>query len=291
MDQIFFIGGITFLTVLLVVLYKRNTNQKKVIRLLIQQNQIVRHQNEALQIENTRLERQHSVSNRLLAIISHDVRSPLHVIKGLVSLIEDCALNPDELQKSCTVLTTNLDATIHLVDNILHWSRSQINGIQSQPLEFDIFLLIEEVIHQLHTQAGNKQIRLAFIIETADQVVSNPVWGYADPVMIEIVIRNLLTNAIKFSESGADVIVQVDIKGDFIEVSVHDKGKGIAIEDQGRLFQMERLFSTAGTADEKGTGLGLAFCKELIEKNGGKIRCESVSGKGSTFFFTIPVKK
>ncbi|MDJ1506654.1 HAMP domain-containing sensor histidine kinase [Xanthocytophaga agilis] len=295
MSQNSFVVVVTLLAGLFVVLYKKRAGYRKNLNFLIEKNQQLLQEKDLLQAENTRLEKQHTINSRLFSIISHDVRGPLHVIKGLVSLLGQSEMTSDDLKKYCRVLTTNLEASIHLVENILQWSRSQLNGIHSQPFHFDLALVIEEVIEQLHTQASNKQILVKFIqvdLRTKQSLAaSSLVRVYADPVMIEIAIRNLLTNAIKFSKSGDVVIVGTQSKADFIELFVQDKGPGIAKEAQVRLFQMDSPFSTTGTANEKGSGLGLAFCKEMIEKNGGTIRCESVYGNGATFFFTVPKSK
>ena len=168
-----------------------------------------------------------------------------------------------------------------LLDNLLQWSRSQTGAIKFQPHDFDLGLLLEGNRELLHPQAETKHIRIE---------LTNPysIAVHAHLESVDTVIRNLMSNAIKFTAPGGQVTVTAKEERNEVVVSVTDTGVGIPQPVVDKLFRIDVRHSTNGTANEKGTGLGLVLCKEFVEKNGGNLGVRSIEGRGSTFYFTLP---
>ena len=173
---------------------------------------------------------------------------------------------------------------LSMLDNMLNWALSQMTGLNLQPKTFDISELIQNNVNAFKAQAAQKNISL--IDESPQQV-----WVYADISTIEIILRNLIINAIKFCNSGDYIRIGILIENDFCNVSVTDTGIGISDEVQQRLFSSSTVYSTSGTANEKGTGLGLTLCRDLAEVNGGKIWIDKEYKEGSRFVFSIVIKE
>jgi signal transduction histidine kinase len=167
-----------------------------------------------------------------------------------------------------------------MLENLLFWARNQTDGIKVKAVKFDVVQMIEDVIQVLENQARDKNI--SFIVPDIKKYV------FADSEMIKVVIRNLISNAIKFTKNGGDILVTVtDYSENELLIGVKDSGVGISEEKQRNLFTLGSG-SSMGTDKEKGTGLGLVLCKELVEKHGGKIWVNSKINEGSIFSFTIP---
>jgi signal transduction histidine kinase len=171
--------------------------------------------------------------------------------------------------------------TFDLLQNLLIWARTQTGALDFEPVVFDISERITENIELVKSQAARKNIEISY-------QDAGPVEVTGDIRMIDTVLRNLLTNAIKFTEARGSVTVEVTRMTDRIEVTVRDTGVGIAQENIPRLFLLDNKYSRKGTAKEKGSGLGLILCREFIEKHHGVIRVESEPGKGSRFIFGLP---
>ncbi len=171
-----------------------------------------------------------------------------------------------------------------LILNLLQWARSQTGRIEYNPENNDLKFEIDENISLLIESAEAKNLNLYSEIEENTFV-------YGDKNMIKTVIRNLISNAIKFTHNGGEIKISSKNKNDFIEVAVIDTGIGISKENITKLFRIDAQYTTYGTAEEKGSGLGLILCREFIEKNGGKIWIESELEKGSAFKFTLPQKQ
>jgi signal transduction histidine kinase len=171
-----------------------------------------------------------------------------------------------------------------LLENLLDWSRSQTGRIKYEPDMISLRYLIESTIILLMQNALEKDIEL-------DAEVNEDINVFVDREMIATVIRNLVANAIKFTDSGGRIDILAEEKGDVVEVAVVDTGIGIRKEDMKKLFRIDVHHSTIGTSQEKGTGLGLILCREFVERHGGKIWAESEFGKGSTFKFTLPKQR
>jgi len=186
----------------------------------------------------------------------------------------------EEIKVLIPDIVKDLDYATGLMENLLQWAKSQMQGGTVNPQLIDVSLLIKETSQLLRLQAENKRVHVNFKQE-------NPVYILADKDMINLVLRNLLSNAIKFTPAEGQVSVGVEETEESVEVFVQDTGTGISPENMNKLFG-DDFFTTKGTANETGTGLGLVLCKEFLHKNGGEIMVESEHGKGSRFKFRLP---
>ena len=168
-----------------------------------------------------------------------------------------------------------------MLNNLLEWSRSQTGNIEFTPESFDISALIKESKGLLCTQAQNKRISIL-----DDSNLSARVTAHRQS--LSTVVRNLISNSIKFTPEGGLIKLATKQKKDHVVVSIADTGVGKSQEEIDKLFRIDSKHTTKGTADEKGTGLGLILCKDFVEKNGGRLWVESEEGKGSVFYFTVP---
>jgi len=223
-----------------------------------------------------------STKDKFYSIIAHDLRSPfqslLSVSKLLATEIE--SLSQEEIIMFSKGLNDNLLNLYALLKNLLNWSLMQRNMMEYKPTDLNLFDLVDEKIEMSNQSALKKNISITNKVDTGTMV-------FADDNMLRSVVQNLLTNAIKFTQSEGRIIVSSKEKDGFVEVCVQDTGIGIELEKSSELFNFNTIFSTNGTDGEKGTGLGLPLCKEFVEKNGGKIWVESEIGKGSKFTFTL----
>jgi len=231
---------------------------------------------------NAHKRRLNAVKNKLLSIIGHDLRSPIATLQGFVALLQQSALSEEQIRYFSNKMNESLISTSHLLNNLLYWAKSQMEGMQVNSKNIDVLSIIGQNIRLAQTRAAEKQVTLL-----ADETAS-PVMAYADEIMVDLVIRNLVENAIKFSRSGDTVSIFAIADEKKVSVTVKDTGQGIAAADHHKIFNTSIVHTTTGTAREKGSGLGLSLCKELVEKNGGNIRFESKPGKGTSFTFTLP---
>jgi signal transduction histidine kinase len=173
---------------------------------------------------------------------------------------------------------------LKLLDNLLQWARVQTGRMEANPDIFNLVKIIDQVVGFYNVTAFEKQVNL---VSTAE----GEIMVFADKNMIRTVLRNLVSNALKYTAMEGVVVLGAKLLPDKIEVTVKDNGLGMAPEMVAKLFNLDQTFSTVGTANEQGTGLGLILCKEFIEKNRGTISVESVHGHGSTFRFTLPLSE
>lgn len=276
-----YIAGLTLLILVTVYLVISNRRWKKFNALLKERNAAVIAQKEKIDEQNTHLEKLNTVKNKLLSIISHDFRSPLNSLQSMVELIGDGTLTTADIRQMSTLMSEKLNVTVQLVENMLHWAKSQMDGTVLNAEHFDLQKVVDENVRLAKGHADTKRVHISA------QVVT-PAIAFADKATVDIVIRNLVNNAIKFSRAGDRLSLSVVDQERFVKVTVQDTGTGIPAERQSQLFDSVTGFTTPGTSNEKGTGLGLPLCKELVEKNGGTIWFESEPGKGSSFMFTIP---
>jgi two-component system sensor histidine kinase/response regulator len=272
-----FLSGFVLLVVFSFFLYRSNAAKKKL-------NALLRIQNEGMTLQNKLLEDLNALKNRILSIIGHDLRGPIGSLRNVVDLMNAEALTEDDIRHLGSRLDDSLLGTEHLLENLLFWAKSQMEGMQVHARTFDILTTIEGNIRLLQSRAQDKKVRLR-VEEGASMVIV-----HADETMIDIVLRNLLENAIKFSLEGGTVWVKAETIEGTVRVIIKDTGQGIAPEDQPRIFDKSASFTTAGTGQEKGSGLGLTLCRDLVEKNNGTIGFSSSPGWGSSFWFTLPVE-
>ena len=225
-----------------------------------------------------------ATKDRFFSIIAHDLRNPFNSLLGFSELLVRNAqrYSVEKIQNLANVLNTTSKQSYTLLENLLEWSRLQTGAIELQLVELNPNELTDEVRLLCEPLAASKDIDLQLYVNY-DGFVK------ADPDMIKTVLRNLVTNAIKFTYPQGHVWISIQRVGDHVLFTVSDTGTGIDQEHLDKLFKIESKLSQAGTAAEKGTGLGLILCKEFIVKHSGKIWAESKLGKGSDFKFTIPL--
>ncbi|MEI7723775.1 MAG: HAMP domain-containing sensor histidine kinase [Bacteroidota bacterium] len=218
-----------------------------------------------------------------MSIISHDLRSPFNGILGFIDLLlqEYHEITDEERIQYIQNIQSSSQTAFNLLENLLEWSRIQTGKIQLNFEKLNIGELIDETILLLQTAADKKQILL-------NSLVKPDCFIYADKNSMLTAIRNLLSNALKFTPKGGQITVRAAQAGSMWEISISDTGIGISPENLANLFFTGKVVKTRGTDNEKGTGLGLILCKEFIEKNGGTIRAQSNPGFGSTFIISLP---
>ena len=286
MLAIIFIGSL-----LLLKIKRERTN------LLEKQNQEIINQRNSIEQKNKRLNEAneklaHSEYNlkkliktkdKLFSIIAHDLRGPFIGMVGLTSILEKKALkfSPEEVSKYAFLIHDSSLKLLTLIDNLLHWSRSQTGKLKLLPKSLLVKNLVDDVLTVMKTQADAKNIQLQ------NEVPENSTI-FADYDSMATVIRNLVSNAIKFTGSNGLITISASRQFENTEIIVSDTGVGINPDDLGKIFKIEENFSKKGTNQEGGTGLGLIICKEFVEKNGGSIKVESKLGSGTKFILSLP---
>lgn len=238
---------------------------------------------EKAETANVQLRELNANKDTFFSIIAHDLRGPLSSLHELTQLIEENldSYSQDDLKELIVFQKTAAEILYKLLENLLTWSRVQRGMIVYQPQHIDIKWLVNRAIDLLKVQAEGKRITLQSLIQ-------EQMFLYADVNMVDTLIRNLISNALKFTHSGGTVKVSARQDEHEIEVAVSDTGVGIEAENLQKLFRIDARYKRAGTAQEEGTGLGLILCKEFIERHHGKIWVESQVDKGSVFRFTLP---
>ena len=220
--------------------------------------------------------------DKMCSVISHDLRAPLGGIKSMLDLIyEDNAEKQEISKKSLDSLKNAADQTYNLLENLLYWSRSQRGNLVNDPEKVNIHELVLENIELLRTMSKNKNI------EIHNEVDEN-IYAWADRNMIKTVLRNLIINAIKFTDAKGTVTISSKENNEKVEVEVADNGIGIQKSNLEKILNNKEYYTTFGTNREKGSGLGLNLCIDFINRNDGELFIDSEYGKGSTFTFTLP---
>lgn len=232
------------------------------------------------------LESINSTKDKFFSIISHDLRGPFLAFLGLSKILaeEIDTLSQEKIKKVSKILNTSLHRQYELLTDLLDWSRIQSNKVILNIQNLNLCNEVEKVLEPLHLTAEQKEVSLS--VEVDKDILIK-----ADSNMLRLVLRNLISNGIKFSHKGNEVKISASNKGDGIQIIVTDSGVGIKEQNLTKLFQIDTRFSTDGTAKEKGTGLGLVLCQEIMEKHNGAINVESEIGKGTKFIINFPSKK
>ncbi len=221
--------------------------------------------------------------DKFFALIAHDLKSPFNGLLGVTEILSENfdELPPNQTKKLILELKKSVSNVYALVEGLLSWAQIQTGKIEYRFEKTDLFNLAKEVTEQLETSAKNKNIKL-------EQNVGENTFAIADEKSVSAVFRNLISNAIKYTNPGGEVKIEAVKKDGFMEISVEDNGTGMSAGKLKRLFKITKIVSEEGTARETGTGLGLILCKEFVEKNSGRIWAQSEPGKGSRFIFTLP---
>lgn len=234
-------------------------------------------------LEQTRhLEEMNQVKDRLFSIVSHDLKDSITGVKAFLDLLKEDSISQEEFDELIPELSENADNAAALLMNLLNWSKSQMQNLEPKPEEFNIQDVFSEKMKLVEKKVNEKQIILL------DESIKDFV--FADRSMVEIVIQNLLANAVKFSRVGDVITISNRERNGNVLICIEDTGVGISAENQEKLFK-NGGFTTRGTGHEKGTGLGLSICKQLVELNHGEIWVESEPNLGSKFFVELPKAK
>ncbi len=264
---------VALVVILLFTVYRSGQRRIRINKLLMEHQEEIKRRSEELAQLN-------QVKDKFFSIISHDLRSPMNALSAILAMMDNDQINPEEFGRLNKELRIQFNHTKTLINNLLDWTLLQMDKLKIQSEKIDLHSLIEETFKLLNS-LNTKETSL-------ENKVAPSTYCYGDLNMLSLVLRNLVLNAIKFTESRGRVQVFATISGsNELVIAVKDNGIGIGPEIQKLLFEKTSGYSTRGTANEKGTGLGLILCKEFVEKNGGKIWLESEVGKGSTFYFTI----
>ncbi|WP_452224096.1 tetratricopeptide repeat-containing sensor histidine kinase [Lacinutrix chionoecetis] len=265
--------------VFFVLFYLKRNSRLKYTRELETKNQKIELQNEAILEQSKHLQSVNEVKDKLFSIVSHDLKDSLTSTKGFIDLLKEGQLSQEEFHNLLPELSENANNASLLLFNLLNWSKSQMQSLKPKPSLFDIQEVFYEKLKLVEQKIQNKGITLK------DNTLRDFV--YADRSMVEIILQNLLANAVKFCKKGDTITISNTISNGSAIISVADSGVGITVENQHKLFG-NNTFTTIGTENEKGTGLGLTICRELVELNKGKIWVDSEINKGSTFFVELP---
>lgn len=241
---------------------------------------------ESLKESETQLRELNATKDKLLSIIAHDLRSPFNGILGFTDILIENIYDFEiaETEEFVRIINSSAKNTLSLLDNLLNWAKTQTGQISFDPEIIIMSSIIREVIELSHSSAVVKDISLI-------QNQSDEIKVYADENMLRTVLRNLISNAIKFTKPGGNINIYVISKHNQVEISISDNGVGINDQTLNNLFDISTTTTSYDTANEKGSGLGLVLCKEFVEKLGGNIWAESEVGKGSDFKFTLPLCK
>ncbi len=259
---------------------------KKTNTLLKQKIDDLEKTNDKLRLSAVTLEQLNATKNRFFSIIAHDLKNPFNALLGFSELITTSfnQLKEQEIKEYISLVHQSSQNLYKLLENLLKWSAAQTGKMHYLPEQFDLVSLINSEIHFLRINASKKQIEISK--NTPDEMIIN-----SDKLVLSSVIRNILDNAIKFTRPGGNIKVSAEKKYREVIVKISDSGIGIPKDMQKKMFSIDGEIGRKGTNNEEGGGLGLILCKDLIERAGGKIGMESGLGKGSTFWFSLPVEK
>jgi two-component system sensor histidine kinase/response regulator len=248
---------------------------------LQEKNEKIEKQKAEIEQKATELDELNSLKNKLFSVISHDMKTPMYALRNLFRSMQQMDMSGKEIKAIIPDVVTDLNYTTGLMENLLHWVKSQMNSSSFSPDELNMEDITDEAIHVHQLQATTKNIS---IIREMDESVD----VFADKDMVNLVLRNLLSNAIKFTPEKGKIIIRVKTESPFCRVLVIDNGIGMDQETLTKI-QDNLYYSTNGTAMESGTGLGLMLCRDFLSKNGGALLVESELGNGSVFSFTLPL--
>lgn len=222
--------------------------------------------------------------DRFMQILAHDLRSPFTALLGFSELLLSNLRNYslEDIESQLLIIRNTSKKTFHLLEDILLWSKSQSGKLPFNPQEHDFSLVCREIIEEKSKQALLKNIAI-------NLAQSSPVTVYSDKSMFSTILRNLISNAIKFTPQNGSITIKCEINSGMATIIVSDNGVGISADNQAKIWDFSKPFTTKGTEKEHGSGFGLSLCKEFVEKHGGKIWVESEYSKGSDFKFTMPL--
>lgn len=271
---------IIFASLLIIVLiYYFYSAKKKANRLLKLRNEEIMRQKEEIEQQAHELAVINDQKTKLFSIIAHDLRSPLSSLVTLMNVANAGIISDEDFKRAITDLSENVNHTASLLENLLNWARCQMQRVKVNLVKVDLSEIVSDKVALVAEPAKAKGVTVLNATSEGTDV-------FADKDMVALVLRNLISNAVKFCRKGDRITISASSFNGEVVVEVRDTGVGIAPDDLGKIFG-DQIFTTRGTSNEMGTGLGLVLSKEFIELNGGKIWVESSLNKGTSFFFTL----
>ncbi|NJB70154.1 signal transduction histidine kinase/tetratricopeptide (TPR) repeat protein [Saonia flava] len=270
-------GGLVILLILGLItflVYRNEKTQKKL-------NKELHVKQDILENRKVELKGLNNTKDKLFSIIGHDLRGPIAALEGLLKLFKDGEMHKNEFLKLVPKLWDDVSHISFTLNNLLSWGQTQMNGAVTKPKAVNIDNIVEDNVNLLSEIANKKAIRI--VNRISENIV---VW--ADKNQVDIIIRNLMSNALKFTPENGMIVIEAKENENNWEICVRDTGIGMTQEVQEKLFIKNSNFTTYGTNNEKGTGLGLSLCIEMVENNKGEIWVASEIKKGTSFFFTLP---
>ncbi|MFW5658114.1 MAG: ATP-binding protein [bacterium] len=285
-SQYFISAVLAFVLIALVFIFGWLSRRKSHALILEKKNKELEETNKRLKKSEESLKKSNQTKAKFFSIIAHDLRNPFNVMLGFSEILanEKYQLNEEQVKKYSSIINQTARNVYKLIENLLEWSRTQTDKIKYNPEYFDLNSVVVIIFTLFETAAYNKGIDLVSKVKKNTMV-------YGDKNLISTVLRNLTDNALKFTGKGGTITLETEQAENWITVFVKDTGKGMTPEQRDKVFDLEASFSSNGTEDEPGTGLGLILCKEFISMNKGHIDLTSSQEKGTTFYFTIPLRE
>ena len=276
----FLLVTVLLLVLLLFILTRLRAIQNRTNRNLASKNFAIEQQKVAIQLQSENLRQLDQVKTKLFSVISHDLRGPIANLQSLLDLFTKNLMTAEEFIGLSGELKENLNITQRTLENLLNWSLSQMGGIKTERKKIEVTGCIEEACSLMESVAARKNISL-------HKEFSGPMKVWADVDQLQVILRNLIHNAIKFSAFNNRIDLLVIHQNDHCRITIKDSGIGMSSEEIKALVGSRQYFSKTGTEQEKGTGLGLLLCKEFIVRNGGDIAIKSTPGEGTEVSFTL----
>lgn len=241
---------------------------------------------EQLKEKNEQLLEANATKDTFFSLIAHDLRGPFSALIGISKLLIDDfeTIETDRIKKFLRVIHESTSSTLDLLENLLQWAKTQTGSIIFEPIKIDLYVIISMVLDLYAKNAAEKSISLRSFVEKETFVT-------ADINMIQTIMRNLISNSLKFTPEGGIIEVYSSRDEEQVQILVKDNGRGLKKRDLEKVFRIDKHFTTPGLNNEKGTGLGLILCKNFVEINNGSIWMESEWEKGSSVYFTLPLFK
>ncbi|MDT8417467.1 MAG: tetratricopeptide repeat-containing sensor histidine kinase [Lutibacter sp.] len=282
----FLIIAVVIFAFLLILLIQQNASKKKAFNLLEFKNYQVHKMKDEIDEQSDKLKQLNSTKDKFFSIIAHDLKNPFNSIAGFTDLmIENNEIyDAAKRLKFLKIIKGSTAKVSSLLDNLLIWASSQSGNLKFNPNNINLAHQVAGVISFLEIQAINKDISILNKVEKNVHVK-------ADENMLDTILRNIISNAIKFTQPKGEIQIYSSLKNDFVEITIKDNGVGMTDAEMASIFSVNEINSNLGTSNEQGSGLGLILCKDFVESHGGKIWVESVVDEGSEFKFTLPVWK
>jgi len=274
------IGGVLLLLVVGGFLILNSKKSTRANELLTRKNNELKSLNETIDKQKKELEKANRVKTKLFGIVAHDLRGPTTAMQSLLYLLREHDLSQKDLNDLTADMENSITENATLIDNLLGWAKSQMEGLEVHKKTFNLNMCVRAVTKNFAMRCTEKRIDVS--IDVPDHIEI-----YADYDMIKLIIRNLFANSLKFSKPDSTITITAQSKKNHTQISVTDQGVGIPEEHKSKIFN-SIYFSSIGTEDEQGSGLGLNLCKEFVESHGGRIWFQSEVNKQTTFTFEIP---